>query len=121
MSVQLKMKNLTLAKSDTELLEMLQNNIQCIYDKFVSEKNDSIDSFHEEVQEIIKSKIRYDKAYSIDKILNDFSDSDIRSNYDSESDESSLESINISDSEINNEEDSDNTDNTHNTYNQYNG
>ena len=50
MSIQLEMKNLTLAKTDTELLEMLQNNIQCIYDKFVSEKNDSIDSFHKEVQ-----------------------------------------------------------------------
>tara|TARA_B100000925_G_scaffold69273_1_gene47837 strand:- start:1261 stop:1617 length:357 start_codon:yes stop_codon:yes gene_type:complete len=118
MSIQLQMKNLTLAKTDTELLEMLQNNIQCIYDKFVSEKNYSIDLFHKEVQEIIKGKIRYDKAYSIDKILNDFSDSDIRPNYDSESDESSLESINISESEINNEEDSDNTDST---YNQFNG
>lgn len=117
MSIQLQMKNLTLAKTDTELLEMLQNNIQCIYDKFVTENNDSIDSFHKEVQEIIKSKIRYDKTYSIDKILNDFSDNDIKYNYDSESDESSLESINISDSEINNEDDSDNTDNTHNQYN----
>lgn len=117
MSIQLQMKNLTLAKTDTELLEMLQNNIQCIYDKFVSEKNDSIDSFHEEVQEIIKSKIKYDKAYSIDKILNDFSDSDIKYNYDSDSDESSLESINISDSKINNEEDLDNTDSTYNQFN----
>ena len=118
MNSQLQMKNLTLAKTDTELLEMLQNNIQCIYDKFVSEKNDSIELFHKEIQEIINNKIRYDKIYSIDKILNDFSDSDIRHNNDSDSEESSLESINISDSEINNEEDSDNTDNT---YNQFNG
>lgn len=106
MNHELEMKNLTLAESDTQLLEMLQNNIQYIYNKFIKNNDNDIKSFHNEIQEIINDKIKYDKTYCIYKILNNLTDDDNTTHYSGyESDFSTLESINISDSELNNSDD----------------
>ena len=117
MNHELEMKNLTLAESDTQLLEMLQNNIQYIYNKFIKNNDNDINSFHNEVQQIINDKIKYDKVYSIDKILNNLTDDDNNTTHysDNESEFSTLESINISDCELNNSDDELDIDYTNNT------